>query len=82
MRLTGKVACKIKTEPNVKPVLKYLYRMAPNHRKELAKIIDEQMREGLIEEASDGAWALRALLAKKSSSDLGFVVDLRASMAS
>ena len=40
-------------------------RMAPPMRRELEKVIDEQMSKGIIEPASDGPWASPAFLAPK-----------------
>ena len=55
--LTDKISCKIETVPGSKPVHKYPYRTAPPVREEMDKIVNQQIDQGLIEEAHDGAWA-------------------------
>ena len=65
--LTDVISCKIDTFPNSVPVHKYPYRMPPSQRDEMNKIVNQQLSQQLIEEATDGAWASPALLVKKAS---------------
>ena len=63
--LTDLIDCKIETMPDAKPVHKLPYRVNPHLRTEMDKIIQDQMKLGLIEESHDSIWASPALLIKK-----------------
>jgi len=76
--LTDLVQAKITTFPDAVPVYKYPYRMAPSQRQELDKIIEQQVKQDLIEETNEGAWASPALLVKKPSGGFRLVLDFRA----
>ena len=76
--LTDKTTCKIETFPNTKPSYKLPYRSSPIMRQEMDKIVNQQLQQGLIEEADDGAWASPALLVKKASGGYRLVIDYRA----
>ncbi len=75
--LTDLTQCKIETVPGTTPVCKYPYRLAPQMREEMDKILKDQMEKGLIEESLEGAWSSPALLVKKASGGFRLVVDYR-----
>ena len=62
-----KITCKTDVVPGTNPFHKYLYRMAPSARKEMYKIIRQQIDVVLTEEANEGAWVSPALLVKKQA---------------
>ena len=76
--LTDMISCKIDTYPDAEPVHKYPYRLAPSQREEMENIVQQQLKQGLIEVTEDGAWASPALLVKKASGGFRLVVDFRA----
>ena len=79
----GKLACthlvkhKIELIPNAKLVKARPYRMAPQMRRELEKILQEQLDKRIIEPAVEGPWASPAFLVKKSNGKFHLVCDLR-----
>jgi len=75
--LTDMAECKIETLPGTEPVSKFAYRQAPQMRKAMVEIIEEQVKQNLIEESNDGAWASPALLVKKASGGFRMVIDYR-----
>ena len=79
MGLTDLISCKIDIVPGSKPVHKLPYRLNPHMRNEMDKVINEQRQLGLIEPATDGAWASPALLIRKAENKgYPLVCDYRA----
>jgi hypothetical protein len=75
--LTDKTSCTIETFPNTKPFYKLPYRTSPIMREEMDKIFQQQIEQGLIEPAEEGAWASLALLVEKASRGYRMVIDYR-----
>ncbi len=81
---TNLVSHKIKLQPGAKPVQKFPYRQSPQMRQEMNKIIQEQIRQGIIEESKDSPWSSPALLVAKKAHGKGqdksyrLVIDYRA----
>jgi transposase InsO family protein len=64
------------TDPNVKPIKHYGYRVAPIIAEELQKNVIDMQKLGVIEE-SQSPWASPVLLVSKKDGTLRFVTDFR-----
>ena len=64
------------TDPNVKPIKHYGYRVAPIIAEELQKNVNGMQKLGVIEE-SQSPWASPVLLVSKKDGTLRFVTDFR-----
>jgi transposase InsO family protein len=64
------------SDPNVKPIKHYGYRVAPVVAAELGKNVKEMQKLGVIEE-SQSPWASPVLLVSKKDGSLRFVTDFR-----
>ena len=75
--LTNILSHHIDIQPGSKPVNKFPYRMNPQARKQMDDIVQEQLRQGLIEETFDGDWASPPLLVRKANGSMRLVIDYR-----
>ena len=75
--LTNILSHKIEIKTGAQPVHKYPYRMNPSARKTMDDIVQEQLRQGLIEETFEGEWASPQLLVRKANGAMRLVIDYR-----
>ena len=59
------------------PVHKLPYRQSPQMREQMDKIIQNHLRQGIIEPTTSGEWASRAFLVKKPGGGYRMVADYR-----
>ena len=76
--LTKVASHKIELKPDAKSVHKNPYRQPHHVNEEMDKIVQTQLKQGLIEETYSGEWASPALLVRKSSGAYRLVIDYRA----
>ncbi len=74
---TGLMKHRIDLIPGAKPFSCQPYRVSPHMRDEMKKILNEQMRQGLITKVIDGAWGAAGLLVKKADGTMRLVCDYR-----
>ena len=75
--LTNLYEHEIEVVPGAKPIQKLPYRMAPEARERLERCVQDQLRQGIIEETNTGPWASPVFLVKKADGGDRLVCDYR-----